>query len=250
MATLLDRAAKRYREDGLVQLLTLSIHFVYENFVRPHLPETTVTYNGIQVRNAQLGDSLVPWHTTDIPGYEEAIVRSIREHVDGGDRVVIVGGGWGVSTVAAARRVGEEGSVVTFEGSESAVTNVEETVYLNDVSEGVAVRHAIVSLAHSLRGEKGKATVVSPEELPECEVLVLDCEGAEKEILEEMEIRPRVLAVETHGMFDAPSEEIKKRIGGRGYSITDLRVAEERKREFCEENDIYVVTAVYSEKND
>jgi tRNA A58 N-methylase Trm61 len=121
--------------------------------------------------------------------------------VERGNQVVIVGGGWGLSTVTAARSVGKEGSVVRFKSSESAVRNVEETVHLNDVSERSVIRYAIVSHAYSLRGEKGKATIVSPEDLPECDVLVLDCEGVEKEILEEMEIRPRVLIVETHGMY-------------------------------------------------
>lgn len=252
MTTLLRKAVKLYREEGFIRLLTGGIRFGYETAVRPLLPKTTVSYNGVQVRNgdARLGDFLVPWHTTAIPGYEEALIRSIREHAKSGDRVAIVGGGWGVSTVAAARCVGEVGSVVTFEGSESAVKNVKKTINLNNVGEQVVVRHAIVSQAHSLRGEKGEAAIISPEDLPECEVLVLDCEGAEKEILKEIEITPRIFVVETHGMFDAPSEEIKKRIESRGYSITDLRVAEERQKEFCEENDIYVVTAVNSEKSD
>jgi hypothetical protein len=246
MIPLLDRAAKRYREGGLVQLLASSIHFLYENYVRPRLPAKTVKYNGTRIEKAKIGDSIVPWHTTDIPRYEGAIIRSIREHVERGNQVVIVGGGWGVSTVTAARSVGKEGGVVTFEGSESAVRNVEETVHLNDVSERTVIRHAIVSHAYSLRGEKGKAAIVSPEDLPECDVLVLDCEGAEKEILEEMEIRPRVLIVETHGMYGASESEVRERIERLGYNLMDSRVAEDRSRVFCEENGIYVLTAVDS----
>lgn len=252
MMTLLSRAATLYRKEGFIRLLTGSIRFGYDTVVRPLLPKTTGSYNGVRVPNseARLGDSLVPWHTTDIPGYEGAIVRSIREHTKDGDRVVIVGGGWGVSTVAAARCVGADGSVVTFEGSESAVRNVEETVRLNDISERITIRHAIVSRAYSLRGERGEAAVVSPAELPGCEVLVLDCEGAERAILDEMEIRPRVLVVETHGMFNAPLEKITTMIETKGYSITDVSVAEERLREFCVENGVYVVTAINSERNE
>jgi hypothetical protein len=47
--------------------------------------------------------------------------------------------------------------------------------------------------------------VISPAELPECDILELDGEGAESLILRNMTIRPRVIAVETHGVYGAPT---------------------------------------------
>jgi hypothetical protein len=38
---------------------------------------------------------------------------------------------------------------------------------------------------------------VTPAELPECDVLELNCEGSEIGILRNMTIRPRAIAVET-----------------------------------------------------
>jgi len=249
MGTLRQRAAKRYREDGLRQLLFLSCHFIYENFIRLRLPERAVSYNGVKVHDGEtrLGDTLVPWRRADIPEYEEAIIRSIRKHVGTGERVVIVGGGWGVSTVVAAKSVGGRGTVTTFEGSENAVKNVRETVNLNGVREEVTIHHAIVSQAYSLRGEKGEAPVISPNRLSDCDVLVLDCEGAEADILSKMDIRPRTLIVETHGMFGSGENIVREKIKDIGYRITDCRVAEERVKSFCEENGIYVLTAVHPE---
>lgn len=95
--------------------------------------------------------------------------------------------------------------------------------------------------AVSLRGEGGDAEVVPPTDIPYCDVLVLDCEGAEIDILEEMKIRPRAVVVETHGMFDAPEAAVRDRLDQAGYEIIESMVAEERLRDLCKENGIYVL---------
>lgn len=246
MRGLLVRAIQIYREEGHLRLLKRGFRFGYETFVRSLLPKTTVSYNEVRVLKGRVGDSLIPWReeAENIPSYEDRLIQNIREHAKSGDQAVIVGGGWGVSTVAAARRVGNHGSVITFEGSENAVKTVEETVRLNNVSDYVTIHHAIVSRAHSLRGEKGSAPVVSPDELPDCDILILDCEGAETEILGEMDIHPRVLVVETHGMLGATEQMVREKINWKKYRLVDRGVAEERQRKFCEENGIYVLTAL------
>lgn len=62
-------------------------------------------------------------------------------------------------------------------------------------------------------------------------------------ILEEMEIRPRALVVETHGIYDAPKSEVVDRMENTGYDVQEYGVAEERIAEYCAENGIYVQAA-------
>jgi hypothetical protein len=65
--------------------------------------------------------------------------------------------------------------------------------------------------------------VLPPSELPPCNVLELDCEGAEVEILREMNIQPRVILVETHDHFSAGNS--RERAG-----LTAKQVAKVQKR--------------------
>lgn len=244
MATMLEKAARIWRNDGLITLAKGSARSGYDTWIRPLLPKRVVSYNGIPVRASRLGDSLVPWHTRDIPGYENALVKGIRQYVETGDTVVVIGGGWGVSTVVAARQSGPDGQVVTFEAGKETITKIEDTVQLNDVNDRVSIRHAIVARAVSIRGDGGSAQVVSPSNLPDCDVLVLDCEGAEIDILEDMEIRPRAVLVETHGIYGAPKTDVRGKLDNAGYETTESMVAEERLQEDCEENGIYVLFSI------
>lgn len=190
-----------------------------------------------------MGDSLIPWQETDLPGYESGLIKGIRTQVKDADTVVIVGGGWGVSTVAATKQAGEQGQVITYEGGKESVEKVVDTVQLNGVEDRVSVQHAVVGDAMSLRGDGTDAKVVSPVELPDCDVLVLDCEGTEMEILDKIEIRPRAIIVETHGMYGATKADVRNKLTSAGYKMIESMVAEERLRDTCEENGIHVLFA-------
>ena len=184
------------------------------------------------------------------PHYEGAINNGLRRHAKYGDNVVIVGGGLGTSTVIAARQVGDAGSVTIFEGSEEMVYNVRSAARMNDVADIVDVRHAVVSEAVSVRGESSCSTIIKPDELPDCDVLELDCEGAEISILNEMIVRPRAIIVETHGIHDAPTAAVKETLTDIEYSIESEEPAEQWQpaERFCEENGIDVLTAVDDEQ--
>jgi hypothetical protein len=53
----------------------------------------------------------------------------------------------------------------------------------------------------------------------------MDCEGAELPILQNIQIRPRLIIVETHPSLNAPKEETTKLLDKLGYDIisTDAR---------------------------
>jgi hypothetical protein len=202
--------------------------------------------NRYQVPANRLFDGIVPGVNTesDRPDYESGLVDGIDEHVRVGDTVVIVGGGYGVTVLAAAEKVTAEGSVIVYEGAASSVDHIRELIEAKGVSDRVQVRHAVVGEPRSLRGDRGNARAVAPAELPDCDVLELDCEGTEMEILPAMNVRPRVVLVETHGTYDAPSDAVESELETLGYEIRSKTVADEGRRETCRERDIHVITAV------
>lgn len=244
MPSLPTKIKKTYRDEGAIHLLKRVIPYLYNNIIRSSLPRQIVLYNGVPVRAARLGDSFVPWQETDIDNYEGAIIRRIQDHVQMGDTVVIVGGGWGISTVIAAREAGKHGEVITYEGAKQAVENIRDTLKLNNISENVLVRHAVVAEDISLRSPVDGGKTVPATDLPDCDSLVLDCEGAELTILEKMEIQPRVLVVETHGLYGAPKEDVQNKLESMGYKVVSEEIAERRHKRTCIENSIYVLTAI------
>lgn len=196
------------------------VRVVYERTVRRHLPRKVASFNGVPVRQPRLFDA-----TDTRPDYEAAIVESLQQQVSDGDRVVVVGGGWGVSTVVAAREAGHDGAVTTYEGSAEQAGRVRETTRLSRVEDRVMVEHAVVGEAVRVYGGDAAAGAesVAPEALPDCDVLVLDCEGAELGILDALSIEPRTIIVETHPMFDAPAEACQALLAEQGYRVVAER---------------------------
>lgn len=190
-----------------------AIRPLYNRVLRPHLPRKLAVCNGVTARAVRLFD-----FTDIIPDYESALITGIRENVQSGDEVVVVGGGYGVSSVIVAKNVGS-GSVLCFEGAAAHIEIIEETLDINDASDSVTVRHAIVGENPELYQSANGAETLAVSELPECDVLVLDCEGTEREILTNLQIRPRSIVVETHGQFGSPTALIEDLLVDENYSI-------------------------------
>lgn len=243
----LSKALRVLREDGASELIKKGVPYVFNNSIGPLLlSRPTVSYNGVDVNTAQYFDSVTPWRQENRPYYESGLISGIEEYVQEGDNVVIVGGGWGVTAVKAAQNVGSSGKVTVYEGSQREVNRVQETTKINNVSDRVDVIHGIVGQKISLRGEgEGeKATHISPNQLPECDVLELDCEGAEIGILENLTIQPRVIMVESHGMYDASSSRVEELLNDLSYSVKSKEVADRGLEEVCVDDDIYSLAAV------
>lgn len=230
MSELVRKAVVKLRRDGLVSLTRVGVSYLYANFLRDFFPteRTAVRYNGVEspvevcVFDPYVPEYDSPWHADDIPDYEDEEVTGLHRHVSEGDTVLVIGGGFGVTSVVAANEAGESGSVVTYEAAENCVERVERTVRHNDVADQVDVNHAIVSEPIDLRGDPGDAGIVSPSELPDADVVEMDCEGAELEILREMEITPRTVLVETHAQFGAPRDRVLAVLEERGYRIESV----------------------------
>lgn len=213
---------------------------IYNYFLRDHIPRKISVHNGVPTRaHARLLDP-----KDEFPEHEEALIRAIRNQANQGEDVVIVGGGLGISTVATACSVRPGGSVITYEASQSQVQNVKETVDLNQVSDIVTIKHGIVgpysSFSEDKYGSTGDAPRIDTSKLPNCGSLVLDCEGAEVEIIREMEIRPKTIVVETHGFLGTDEESVRSALGENGYEVIDREVG-------WEPNGIYILTATLND---
>lgn len=218
---------------------------MYRRTVTPILPRRSVRYNGVDVPAARLFDGILPWRSQkDRPNYESGLIAGMEDYIEPGADVVIVGGGWGVTAVKAAEKVGSDGAVTVYEGSAKEVERVRRTIETNGYADIVTVKHAIVGTALNLRGDSGDAMIVNPDDLPQCDVLELDCEGTEIEILEGLAIRPNVILVEAHGLYDASTDEVASILSDRSYSVVANVIADEDLREQCESNDIRVLTAL------
>lgn len=232
------------REEGLGGLIKKSVPYIYNNYISSKIPKSNVEYNQVHIRKTRSFESIVPWKKErGRPNYESGLVGLIDKFVQSGDEVTIIGGGWGVTAVKAANKVGPSGRVHVYEGSISEVKKINKTIQINGVSDRVEVEHAVVGPKISLRGEIGNPSYISPDELPECDVIELDCEGSEMKILKELYICPRDILVESHGHKNASSSDIKSILETKSYIIQSEVVADKRVKEKCIKKDVYAIAA-------
>jgi hypothetical protein len=252
-AAMISKALQLYREVGGSVFVWRLASFAYKRVVRPLMPNTQpLMYAGVVVGYKKVGDWLLPKlfqppPSRDLPGYEEGLVKALREHVRPNDRIVVVGVGLGVTCVVAARQSGPKGTVVSYEGDHAGCQSLNRVAKLNGVQDRIQNHHAIVAKAIGVYGHEFAHRVVNPLELPNCDILELDCEGAEILILQEMAITPRVVAVETHGFLGAQTKDIRAILEHRGYTVDDTGWAEPQDHlETCIENDIRVLVGTRS----
>jgi hypothetical protein len=234
---IVNKTQKAWAKGGIWEVLRAA----YVSRLRPYLPDTYLVYNGVKVPGKRL-DEVCPFAVGSRPDYEYGIVSALEETVQHGDEVVIIGGGWGVSAVTAARLAGRKGKVVVYEGSKKYFQNIKKTAKLNGVKKRLNVYHRIVGKIVKLKEGKKSNKTVDPKKLKKCDVLELDCEGAEKCIVEEMKISPKFLIVESHGHRNSPSKKIKDKMSSKPYKLISSVIAEKSNYEYCKKNDIRVMT--------
>ena len=206
-----------------------------------------VVYSGIKTglrrnRLDELFKRLAP-EKQDQPSYEITLLSGLSQCVSQGDRVVIVGGGYGVTAVKAANHSGDNGLVTVYEGSETQSAIIRQTLQLNGVKNVEIVSSIVGANVAVYDGFLEDVDITDPTSLPDCDVLELDCEGAEVFILDKMTIRPYRILVETHGIYGAPTKLITEKLMKKGYSVVNLGIAEPQYQTFCEKNDIFILQA-------
>lgn len=178
--------------------------------------------------------------------YESALVQALRSNVRADDRITIIGGGLGV-TAALAGSLSR--TVVCYEASKPYARIAAETLKLNG-QFNVALVEAVVGVDVGVYGKEKTALVLPPEALQDCDLLEMDCEGAETLILRRMTIQPRVIVVETHGLYGAPTALIAGILEDKGYKVQNLGIAETRYSEFCRTADIMCLVGLRMRKPD
>jgi hypothetical protein len=232
------KLSRAYREGGVFRLAKAV--YVRARPLLSWLPRETVLYAGIKVRSRFWLDRVFALDT-DLPLYEHALVAGLDANVRPGDHVVVVGCGEGVTAAFAAGRAGPNGTIVGYEGSRHQVETTTRTLSLNGVTNAT-IHHAVVGSAIGVYGNEAEfGTIIRPEALPECDVLEMDCEGAEVQILKAMLIRPRVILVETHGVHGAATSLVAALLIELGYKVNDLGWAEPYLLSECTSNDIRVL---------
>lgn len=224
---------------------------LYRNHVRGLMPVTRPSlYAGVHSSfDYRVGDSILPRRfrpsaVEDIEDYEHQLIIALRQHVMPNSHVVVVGGGAGITATVAAGQVGDAGSVTCYEASRAQLSIIRECFDRNNVQDRVDLRFATVGEAiHLYDGGADAGPLLRPQDLPACDVLELDCEGAERAVLRDMTIRPGVVIVETHGQFGAPTDAVRARLQAIGYDVEDRDVAEPRFAQACRELDIRVLVA-------
>lgn len=187
------------------------IQRLYDSTVREFLPRKIKVYSGVALRIGRLFDTNV----ID-PDYKQGTNNALRKYCENDDHVVVIGGGLGVSAVVAAH---VSDSVTVYEGGLDPAELVRQTARLNCVEEDITVTEAIVAENRDVYGDDITDTTVSPTDLVDCDILEMDCEGAEVPILEQMVIEPRVIIVESHPTFGAPPDTVRSLLTDKGYKI-------------------------------
>lgn len=249
----MQKVSAAFRDGGVGRVAHLTrlrlkkeMENAYGRTVRPRLGflrKEPVFHAGVMVGYRLPTDRFVV-PRPDLPRYEEALINCLKAHVRRGDRVLIVGSGEGVTATIASQLAGPEASVTGFEGSAEQVATSRMTLSQNGASQAKIV-HGIVGAPVGVYGDTERfGQIVDPAELPDCDVLEMDCEGSEIGILERMRIRPRVVIVETHGMNGAPTGRVMDVLAKLGYTVTDAGWAEPHLLEDCQRYDIRVVQGV------
>lgn len=243
------RFLKVFFDEGSVKFAERLPRRIYRSFVRPLLPVVEIIkYGDLDgPYERRWGDLMFPACSdglTHVRHYEDTLVRCLRQYVNAGDHVVVIGGGLGITAVVSAIATGSNGTVACYEGARQRVGHIRKTLARNRVLDRVKVHHAIVGPEIAVSGSVDGAARLAPQDLPGCDVLEMDCEGAELEIIDSLRIRPRVVLVETHGMLGAPSATVRRKLAQLGYRVTDEGPAEPSVTQVCEENDVRVIAGM------
>lgn len=191
------------------------LSWIYDNTVRPYLPRRLSIYNGIAVPSKY---KLLDFeYQPSIKSYERPLCEGIRAMAQKNDSVTIIGGGKGVSGLIAAEHTYPDGEVTIIEASEEQCEEIRSTASYYPTGNRIAVSHASVGEINNLYGKLGDPESIPPEKLPRSDILIIDAEGAESDILPNLNYSPRVLIVETHGCFNSPTHSVHRELKKQGY---------------------------------
>jgi hypothetical protein len=189
------------------------IQDLYDNILREYLPRRWIVNNGVPTKTARLFD-----RTRHRPDCKQGSVDALRQYVRQGDHVVVIGGGDGVTAVIATRRCEQ---VTVYEAAGNMVSVVKETTEINSMDNKITVVHSAVGPTNNVYGDNvGSPTSVA--DLPDCDILELDCKGAEEEIIRNLSFCPRIIIVEAHPQYGVSVDILHSLLSDLGYKTRDI----------------------------
>lgn len=90
----------------------------------------------------------------------------------------------------------DSGYIYVYEGAEKRIKSLSSVKKEYNI-KNCEIHNSIVGVDIDVVGSD-KGEIIPPSELPSCDILELDCEGAEKNIVENLQIRPKFIFVEVH----------------------------------------------------
>jgi len=236
-SSLKTRAREIFIQEGFISLIKSTILYLrtvlYSRYIRAvefmllgsPTERQYIDLNGVTVPvDKRILSRHVPFYqhplpTKDDPTYEHIEAEAIKTYSHRGDNVVIIGGGLGVTAVIASRET--SGIINVFEQSEETYEILRGTVDHNDHPGEIKIHHTAVGKIGGSNFSRQPPTDIertAPSNLPDADLYEMDCEGAETTILEQMEIRPQRLLIETHSNH----EEVTDLLQNMGYQILEI----------------------------
>ncbi|GAB3687903.1 hypothetical protein GCM10028857_21490 [Salinarchaeum chitinilyticum] len=195
----------------------LLYEYLYIGRIEHCVPKRLALVNG---KYAVYSSSLfAPWVDDKKDDWERDLTSAIERTVELGDTVILVGGGIGVSSLATASEIGKNGELITYEANPGRASALKKTIWLNDVDDIVSIKQAAVGDPKSVYGRSISSKTVSPSDLSSCDALILDCEGAELEIIEDMSIGPDKVIVEYHADLGSSEHDVRNALCDKGYTV-------------------------------
>lgn len=188
------------------------IRSIYNQFLRPLLPRKYGSRRGVAIKDVALFDV-----SDTKPMAEKRLINGTESVIERGDRVVIIGGGKGISMFYAAIAAGPNGFVTVYEPSANRIEMLNDLVERSLLGDRTNIIHGIVGEGKHIPDDPGSAEVIDPSDVPEADVMELDCEGAERIILDNIETWPRAIVMEFHEAYGASRTWAKETLLANGY---------------------------------
>jgi hypothetical protein len=222
------KSVEAIRQGGFRLLFFRSFRYVWREHLRGFSPTVgyhsiSSGYHKIAIEKNKMMDQVFGYsEKRNYLWYESGILRFLAEATELSDDVTIIGGGRGVSAVAAYRESGVAPTV--YEPSDERIQRIKGTIELNEAKADI--RHVSIGPVKKKRGDISDSSKMSPNDLDECDLLEIDAEGSEIEILRNLEIEPETVIVETHGCYGSPTKKVKHILtSDLGYEIDKVRIA-------------------------
>lgn len=212
---------------GFIHAIKTLVPLLYRS-VRRIAPSTGeyIVFNGVRIADRKVTDGIL-WSsaylppTSNKPEYKCPNLSCIQNHVGVGDTVVVIGAGLGVTTVVAAKE-SKTGDIYAYEASDQRVHDLTRVLRINNVDKQCSVFHSIVGEDIEAIGTTSDANITVPASIPSCDVLELDCEGAEIGIISELvNPLPKTIILETHPRKGADTDSVINLLNEKGYQTTE-----------------------------